>query len=100
MAGVTRRTFLGKGSVAVAAAGVLASVPGIGALLSAGESEAPAVGAADASVAAGDANAALTDPLVAQVRDATTGEVSVFSGTREVVVRDPALVRSLFRAAR
>jgi hypothetical protein len=97
MAGVSRRTFLGKGSLAVAAAGVLSSVPGLSGLLGAAETEAPA---ADASVA-GDAGAAnLSEPLVAHVRDASTGEISLFNGTREVIVRDPQLAGRLVRAAR
>ena len=96
MPGVTRRTFLGRGSLAVAAAGVLSSVPGIGALVGAAESGAPAADAAGADAAGAD----LTEPLVAHVRDAATGEISVFSGTREVVLRDPRLVAQLLRAAR
>jgi hypothetical protein len=98
MAGVSRRTFLGRGSLAVAAAGVLSSVPGLSGLLGAAETEAPA---ADASVAGADAGAAnLAEPLVAHVRDVSTGEISVFNGTREVIVRDPQLAGRLARAAR
>jgi hypothetical protein len=100
MAGVSRRTFLGRGSIAVAAAGVLSSVPGLSGLLSAGETEAPA---ADASVVGGDAGAGaanLSDPLVAHVRDLSTGEISVFNGTREVIVRNPQLASQLARAVR
>jgi hypothetical protein len=96
MAGVSRRTFLGRGSLAVAAAGVLSSVPGLSGLLGAAETEAPA---ADASVAGADAGAAnLAEPLVAHVRDVSTGEISVFNGTREVIVRDPQLAGRLARA--
>jgi 3-oxoacyl-ACP reductase-like protein len=102
MPGVTRRTFLGRGSLAVAAAGVLSSVPGLSGLIGAGETEAPA---ADASVAGADAGAGagaanLTEPLVAHVRDLSTGEMSLFNGTREVIVRDPQLANRLLRAAR
>ena len=98
MAGVTRRTFLGRGSMAVAAAGVLSSVPGLSSLLSAGEAEAPA---ADASIAGADAGGAdLAEPLVAHVRDLSTGEISLFNGTREVIVRNPQLASQLARAAR
>jgi len=98
MAGVSRRTFLGRGSMAVAAAGVLSSVPGLSGLLGAAETEAPA---ADASVVGADGTAAsLTEPLVAHVRDLSTGEISVFNGTREVILRDPQLANRLLRAAR
>ncbi|HTT85910.1 MAG TPA: hypothetical protein VMF60_00960 [Acidimicrobiales bacterium] len=94
---MSRRTFLGRGSLAVAAAGVLSSVPGLTSLLGAADSEAPA---ADATVAGADAGATLSDPLVAHVRDLSTGEISLFNGTREVVVRDPQLAGRLARAAR
>ena len=98
MAGVTRRTFLGRGSMAVAAAGVLSSVPGLSSLLGAGDAEAPA---ADASIAGADAGAAnLSEPLVAHVRDLSTGEISLFNGTREIIVRNPQLASQLARAAR
>jgi hypothetical protein len=98
MAGVSRRTFLGRGSMAVAAAGVLSSVPGLSGLLAAGETEAPA---ADASMAGADAGAAnLSEPLVAHVRDLSTGEISLFNGTKEVIVRNPQLASQLARAVR
>jgi len=96
MAGVSRRTFLGRGSLAVAAAGVLSAVPGLSGLIGAAETEGPA---ADATVADGTA-ASLTEPLVAHVRDISTGEISVFNGTREVILRDPQLANRLLRAAR
>ena len=98
MAGVSRRSFLGKGSMAVAAAGVLSSVPGLSSLFSAAETEAPA---GDAAVAGADVGTAdLSEPLVAHVRDISTGEISVFNGTREVIVRDPQLASRLVRAVR
>jgi hypothetical protein len=40
------------------------------------------------------------EPVVAYVRDARRGEVTVTSGTREHTYRDRALVRRLLRAAR
>jgi hypothetical protein len=39
------------------------------------------------------------EPLVAYVRDAARGEVSVLSGLHETTYRDPALVKRLLRAA-
>ena len=98
MAGVSRRSFLGKGSMAVAAAGVLSSVPGLSSLINAGEAEAPAGESAVAGADAGAVN--LSEPLVAHVRDISTGEISLFNGTREVIVRDPQLAGQLARAAR
>jgi hypothetical protein len=94
---VSRRSFLGRSSLAVAAAGVLSSVPGLSSLLGATESDLPA---GDAAVAGTDESAALTHPLVAHVRDVSTGEISLFNGTREIVVRDPQLAGRLVRAAR
>jgi len=82
----------------VAAAGVLSTVPGLPGLLGAAETEGPA---ADASVAGADAGAAnLSEPLVAHVRDLSTGEISLFNGTQEVIVRNPQLANQLARAAR
>jgi hypothetical protein len=98
MAGVSRRTFLGRGSLAVAAAGVLSSVPGLSGLLGAAETEAPGAEASVAGTEAGAAN--LSEPLVAHVRDLSSGEISLFNGTREVIVRDPQLANRLVRAAR
>jgi len=34
------------------------------------------------------------------VRDLATGEIGLFSGTREIVFRDPSLAARLFRATR
>ena len=100
MAGVSRRTFLGRGSMAVAAAGVLSSIPGLSGLLSAGEAEAPAADGAIAGAGADVGAADLSEPLVAHVRDLSTGEISLFNGTREVIVRNPQLASQLARAAR
>jgi hypothetical protein len=93
---LSRRHFITRGSVAVAAAGVVASVPGLTSALALGGSEAPAAGSVVADVAAG----ASTEPIVAHVTDLATGEISVFSGTQEVVFRDQNLARRLFNASR
>jgi hypothetical protein len=39
------------------------------------------------------------EPVMAYVRDAKRGEVTVMSGTRETTYRDPALARRLIKAA-
>jgi hypothetical protein len=95
---VTRRAFLGRGSLTVAAAGVLSSIPGLSSLVGAVGSDAPAVDGATAEADLGAAT--LTEPLVAHVRNLSTGEISVFSGTREVLVRDPQLANRLLHASR
>jgi len=84
-----------------AAAGAASTLPGITSMLGAAQTEAPAADGvasevADAGLGAADASA----PLVAQVRDLSTGEVGVFNGLREVIVRDPQLANSILRAAR
>jgi hypothetical protein len=92
-----RRVFLTRGSVAVAAAGVVAAVPSLATGLIAVEEESPA-----AESALADAGEAITmdQPLVAHVRDLATGEIGLFSGTQEIVFHDPALAARLFRATR
>ena len=93
---LSRRAFITRGSVAVAAAGVVASIPGLPSALAIGESEAPAAEPAIADAAAGT----MTEPIVAHVHDLATGEISVYSGTQEVMVRDPGLAHRLFNASR
>ena len=39
------------------------------------------------------------ETVIAYVRDAKRGEVTVMSGTRETTYRDPALVKRLLKAA-
>jgi hypothetical protein len=98
---VSRRAFLGRGSLAVAAAGLVSSIPGLSSLVGAASSDAPAVEGAVGTAAEADVGAVgLTEPLVAHVRDLSSGEISVFSGTREVIVKDPQLANRLLHAAR
>jgi hypothetical protein len=90
-----RRVFLTRGSIAVAAIGAATAMPGLGSGLIAAEEEAPEA----ASVVEGEASE-MTEPLVAHVRDLTTGEIGLFSGTQEIVFHDPALAARLFHATR
>jgi hypothetical protein len=94
--GMSRRAFLARSTIATAAVGAAASMPGLGGLLTAGASDIPAVEpeANDVSEDAGT----LTGPLLAHVSDLTTGEITLFQGEQEFVVRDPALARQLFSA--
>jgi tryptophan synthase beta subunit len=91
MAQMDRRSFLARGSMMVAAVGAVAAVPGVADELVAGDTDVAAI--------EGEAGA-LTEPLVAHVRDLATGEIGVFTGTREVVLRDPGLASRLFQASR
>jgi hypothetical protein len=94
---LSRRSFLRSGTIAAAAVGVVGSVPGLSGLL-AGGAAAPAVESA-ATQSETDLGS-LSQPLLAHVKDLDTGEISLFHGESEVVVRDPALARRLFSAAR
>jgi hypothetical protein len=96
--GLSRRAFLRRGAVTAAAVGVVGSVPGLSGLLVGGAAEAPAA-ESGATEAEGDVGA-LTQPLVAQVKDLGTGQISLFQGEQETVVRNPALARQLVAAAR
>lgn len=96
MAGLSRRSFLTRGSLVVAAGGVVGAVPGLGSLLQVGEAEAPEVegAATDAEIAASN-----DAPLVAHIKDLQTGEISLYQGENHVVYKNPALAARLFRAA-
>ncbi len=94
--GMSRRAFLARSTVATAAVGVAGSMPGLGGLLTAGASDAPAVEpeAAEVSEDAGT----LTGPLLAHITDLSSGEITLFQGEQELVVRNPALARQLYSA--
>jgi hypothetical protein len=110
MSEVSRRSFLKGGSAAIVTAGAISALPGFPAIVGALETQGPAdAGAADAAAtdaavtdaAATDGDgAAMSEPLVAHVRDLTTGEIGLFSGARETTVLDPQLAARLIRAAR
>ena len=89
MAKVTRRTFL---STTVGAAGGVAAmglIAGPGTLVEAAQNVAEA---SDGPMS--------SEPMTAYVRDAATGEISVMVGHREIVTKDPQLIRRLQRATR
>ncbi len=96
--GLSRRNFLRRGTVTAAAVAVASSVPGVSTLLATSTADAPAI---DSGVSqAADDTSALSEPLVAQVKDLNSGEISLFQGEREVVVHSPALARGLISAIR
>ena len=96
--GLSRRTFIHRGTLTAAAVGVVTSVPGWSGFLTGGMAAAPAA-QEDATQVEGDVGA-VSQPLFAQVRDLSTGEISVFQGEREVIIRDTAVANRLFSAAR
>jgi hypothetical protein len=91
-----------RSSLAAAAAGVVSSLPGLSGFVGAAESGAPSAegAAADAEASIAEAASSAQEPLVAHVRDLATGEIGIFNGTREIVVRDPQLASRIFRAGR
>jgi hypothetical protein len=84
---LTRRGLIKQTSVGAATIGALMTVPGMA-----------AAHAAPMVRGTGRSSGTLQGPLVAHVRDASTGEIALMVGTREVIVHDPALVRRLIRA--
>jgi hypothetical protein len=96
--GISRRMFLGRGSMIAGVAAAVATVPGLGALLTTGEQDAPAFDGA-ASEAGSGAASELGDPVVAHVVDASTGEINLYQGTQLVTTRNPALAQALARLA-
>jgi phospholipase C len=90
----SRRQFLKRGSAVAAAAGVAAAVPA---------TAAKALTAHNAHTL-NDAEPRLPDdesvdvPVVAHVRDVRKGLVTLYTGEREVTVKDRRLAAALYRA--
>lgn len=95
---LSRRSFLTRGSLVVGGAGLAASIPGLPSLLTAAESDAPAVESAvtDEEVVAADTSG----PLVAHLQDLRSGRISLFVGEREISVTNPGLAAQLYRSTR
>jgi hypothetical protein len=88
---MSRRGFLASGAAGLAVAGVALTVPG----QIAGASTLPAKSlAGEGPLATG----ALTEPLIAHVRDLSSGEISLFSGEREITIHDRHLASRLASA--
>ncbi|MDQ2742421.1 MAG: twin-arginine translocation signal domain-containing protein [Chloroflexota bacterium] len=87
---LTRRGFFKQTTIGAAALGVLPWIP----LSGVATSDTAEVDTSELSPAF------LSGPLVAHVRDLATGEISVMSGLKEVIFRDPQLVAKLVKAAR
>ena len=86
---LSRRSFMKIAGAATGAAAIAATPPIARAAVGEGEAQPthPTAGVPE-------------EPLVAYVRDAERGEVTVTSGTSEHTYRDRVLVRRLLRAAR
>jgi hypothetical protein len=94
MSALSRRLFITRSSLTVAAAGLVSALPALPAAVNGAEAEAPEV---DSAVADTES---LTAPLIAHVKDLRTGEMALYSGEREIVLHNPALAARLFDAAR
>jgi hypothetical protein len=96
MPGLSRRSFLGRSSLALAVGGLATAIPGLGSILEVAPAEAPEIeGAASESEVAGD----LSEPVIAHLKDLRTGEFSFYQGEREVSFKDPGLAARLYRAS-
>ena len=101
MSEVSRRMFLKGGSAAVVAAGAISAIPGLPAVMGLVETQGPAdAGAAESAVADTESSGLMSEPVIAHIRDLTTGEIGLLSGTREITVLNPQLAASLVRALR
>ncbi len=97
---LSRRTFMKASSAAAVAVGTMSAIPGVPALVNTVESEAPVeTDTGEAATADLDAASSIRDPVVAHFNPAT-GETSLFSGTREVIVKNPRLAAQLAKALR
>jgi hypothetical protein len=94
VSGLSRRLFLTRSSLTVVAAGVVSAMPALPAMVSSAEAEAPA-----AEDEVGESES-LTAPLVAHVKNLQTGEVSLYSGEREISILDRGLAARLFNLAK
>ena len=94
MAKLTRRGFIGQTTASVATIGVLAAVPTLVAA-----PEMTEVVASDSAAAELSATT-FTESVVAHVSNLASGEVTIMSGTKEIVLRDADLVMRLLKAIR
>jgi hypothetical protein len=88
MAKVTRRRLLKTTSIGAATVGMLAAAPRLAAFAApAAVEQAPEL-----------STASLSGPMVTYVRNLAKGEVGILVGEREIVYRDPELVKRLLKA--
>jgi hypothetical protein len=88
MAKVTRRRLLKTTSIGAATVGMLAAAPRLAAFAAPATAEqAPELSATS-----------LSGPMVTYVRNLAKGEVGILVGEREIVYRDPELVKRLLKA--
>lgn len=88
--------MLQAGTAGAVAVGAIGAFPGALAALGAPVS----AGATGSTRSESAGSPAGQEPIVAHVKDASTGEVSLFVGEREITYEDRALVQHLVRATR
>jgi len=94
--GISRRVFLHRGSLAAGVAAVVATVPGLGGLLTSTAAEGPEIDGAASE--AGSATAAeMSEPIVAHVVNPSTGEITLYQGTQQIVTRSPDIAQAIAR---
>ena len=95
---ISRRAVLRAGTIGAAAAGAVAAFPSlVGELVSSGTAASP--GASKAPAPAVQAEPVAEGLIFAHIRNAATGDISLYVGEREIVYRDLSLVQQLARAA-
>lgn len=94
MAKLARRGFLKRTTASVATIGVMASMPTALTAIA----EAPQV--AETTETDLSSLSLAEGPVIAHISNLATGEISLLSGTQEVVFRDPDLVMRLLRFMR
>jgi hypothetical protein len=92
---LNRRTFLQSTAGAAAGVAVVTGGPKLAVAALGG-----GTGTGPAAVITKPSGPAPREPVMAYVRDAARGEVTVLSGKRETTYRDPALAKRLIDAAR
>jgi hypothetical protein len=93
--GVTRRGLL-RGAASVGAAGLAVGLAAGSGLPAAAATTMNAATTHQPAVAPSNAD----QPVVAHVRDATTGAIDLYVGTRHIALTDPQLAARLTNAAR
>jgi undecaprenyl pyrophosphate phosphatase UppP len=94
MSELTRRRFLHTSALGVAALGAAATLPGCS---GSGTDSASAALTGTATTSA--LNPSFTAPVVAVIRDFSTGEIAVYQGNREIRYHDQNVLQSIIKAA-
>jgi hypothetical protein len=91
MAKLARRGFLKRTTASVATIGVMASVPAALTAMTDAPQVTETAGTDLSSIPLADG------PLIAHISNLATGEISLLSGTQEIIFRDPDLVMRLLK---